>query len=74
MKKRTTKTAVEKSHSAWSNAKLTLIGLTAAIGFSAFFASFGFRAYFSDFTFAVILIVSAVLVTGTGLLFARFMR
>lgn len=75
-KRRTYKpgTTRERSHSAESNTRLTLIALLGALGFAGVFAALALRGSISTAAFVPMLTASAVAVFASLLLFAGFRR
>ena len=68
------RTSLEKSHSALSNTKLTLICLLAAVAFAGFFATLGLKSVLTGAIFAIALVASAGLSVLTAWLIHRFTR
>lgn len=66
--------SLQRSHSAKSNALLTLLCILAAIGFFGFFASLGLMDSLSKGMFGGCLAVSSALIVGTALLLKQFKR
>lgn len=68
------KTAIEKSHSKWSNCKLTLLSLAATIGFCTIFAALALRPWLSGTWFGVTAGSGVVVTVLTVIGFIRFTR
>lgn len=68
------KTPIEKSHSKWSNFKLTLLSLAAAVGFCAVFAAMGLRPWLPDQWVLVTAGAGAAVTALTAVGFCRFTR
>ena len=69
------KNSIERSHSKWSNFKLSLLSLVASIAFSGIWFVLIFKESFSNENqFYLVLAVNAVLIILSILLFSRFKR
>lgn len=68
------KTSLEKSHSAWSNLKLTLLSLVTVLSTSAFWATLALIDILSTPLFIGILATSALVTLMCIALFSRFKR
>ena len=68
------KTPIEKSHSKWSNFKLTLLSLAAALGFCAIFAALGLRPWLPDRWVGIVAGAGAAVTVLTAFGFCRFTR
>lgn len=69
------KNSIERSHSKWSNFKLSLLSLVASIAFSGIWFVLIFKESFSNENqFYLVLAVNAVLMILSILLFSRFKR
>ncbi len=68
------KTSLEKSHSKWSNTKLTALCVVATIAVSAFWAFLGLKDYLNQVFFYIALGITAVLSLLSLLLFNKFKR
>ena len=64
----TPKTSLEKSHSPWSNFKLTLLCLLGSVGFSGFFVGLGLLGQKATPTLAFGVIAGGVLASAISLL------
>lgn len=72
--KNDSRTSLEKSHSALSNTKLTLICLLASVAFAGFFATLGLKSVLPGTVFTIALVASVGLSVLTAWLIRRFTR